>query len=431
LSKTKTKNRNVEICTSSGNDEWETPQEFFDKLNHEFHFTLDACATKYNAKCKKYYTKEDNALIQDWSNEIVYMNPPYSTKQQNAFVKKAYEESQKGAIVVCLLPARTSTKRFHEYCLKGEIRLLKGRLKFVGAEASAPFPSMVVIFKPPGISKIIQKKKNKIEIIDPFRNEPIAPLLNKPPMVRMGGKRYLSEYLINKINKFDYSMYIEAFFGGGRVYFEKNSHFMEIINDKESRVSNFFYCARNFPEELTRLQSLLVKDENTFKRLYDHYHDPHNTEYEDIKRARLLWEKYKDQESKVLLIHKAIDFYYYSNMGFRGSLTARTMTYFENDPRTENNRMRWRIFRPLEWLGNRMRRTMVLNQDFSRIIKLGLRYHNHSRIWFFDPPYWKTEPYELPFEWKQYEILNECLKQIPETDYFILTLNIDEKLRKL
>lgn len=275
-----------------------------------------------------------------------------------------------------------------------------------------------------------QKKKNKIEIIDPFRNEPISPLLNKPPMVRMGGKRYLSQYLINKINKFDYSMYIEAFFGGGRVYFEKNSHFMEIVNDKESRVANFFYCAKNFPEELTRLQSLLVKDENTFKRLYDHYHDPHNTEYEDIKRARLLWEKYQDQESKVLLIHKAIDFYYYSNMGFRGSLTARTMTYFENDPRTENNRMRWRIFRPLEWLGNRMRRTMVLNQDFSRIIKLGLRY-NHSRIWFFDPPYWKTEPYELPFRWEQYEKLNELLKQIPETDYFILTLNINKKLQKL
>ena len=136
-----------DVCNqNNGNNEWGTPQELFDELNEEFHFTLDACASKSNAKCEKYYTKEQNSLIQDWSNEVVFMNPPYTTKNQNAFVKKAYDESLKGATVVCLLPARTSTLRFHNYCLKGEIRFIKGRITFEGAKSPAPFPSMIVIF---------------------------------------------------------------------------------------------------------------------------------------------------------------------------------------------------------------------------------------------------------------------------------------------
>ena len=81
--------------------------------------------------------------MQDWSNEIVFMNPPYGKDIYN-WVKKAYESK---ALVVCLLPARTDTKWFHEYCLKGSIRFLKGRLKFSKSKNSAPFPSMIVIFK--------------------------------------------------------------------------------------------------------------------------------------------------------------------------------------------------------------------------------------------------------------------------------------------
>lgn len=73
------------------------------------------------------------------------MNPPYG-KEIGKWVKKAYEESLKGTKVVCLLPARTDTKWFHEYCLKGKIEFIKGRLKFGKSKNSAPFPSMVVVF---------------------------------------------------------------------------------------------------------------------------------------------------------------------------------------------------------------------------------------------------------------------------------------------
>lgn len=129
---------------SSNTDLWATPQDFFNKLNEEFHFEIDVCALSENAKCDKYYTPHIDGLKQEWTG-ICWMNPPYGRAIGN-WVKKAYESSQNGATVVCLLPSRTDTKWWHEYCMKGEIRFVKGRLKFGGAKDSAPFPSAVVIF---------------------------------------------------------------------------------------------------------------------------------------------------------------------------------------------------------------------------------------------------------------------------------------------
>lgn len=129
---------------SSNTDLWATPQDFFNKLNEEFHFEIDVCALPENAKCDKHYTPNIDGLKQEWTG-ICWMNPPYGRAIGN-WVKKAYESSQNGATVVCLLPSRTDTKWWHEYCMKGEIRFVKGRLKFGGAKNSAPFPSAVVIF---------------------------------------------------------------------------------------------------------------------------------------------------------------------------------------------------------------------------------------------------------------------------------------------
>ena len=130
---------------SSNTDMWATPQYVFDELNKEFNFTLDPCATKENAKCKKFFTEKEDGLKQDWSDEVVFMNPPYGRVIGN-WVKKASEGGAK--IAVCLLPARTDTQWFHEYIYeKAEIRFIKGRLKFGDSKNSAPFPSMVVIFK--------------------------------------------------------------------------------------------------------------------------------------------------------------------------------------------------------------------------------------------------------------------------------------------
>ena len=132
---------------TSNSDDYGTPQKLFDELNAEFNFDVDVCASADNAKCRRYFSVEENGLLQDWSKfKACYMNPPYGRQIIN-WVKKAYETSLQGSTVVCLLPARTDTKWFHEYCVKGDIRFIRGRLKFNDGKNPAPFPSMIVIFK--------------------------------------------------------------------------------------------------------------------------------------------------------------------------------------------------------------------------------------------------------------------------------------------
>ena len=128
---------------TSNTDLWATPQDFFDKLDEEFHFDLDVCALPENAKCTRYFTPDIDGLKQEWTG-TVWCNPPYG-RQIGKWVEKAYKSD---CTVAMLLPARTDTKWFHDYIYgKAEVRFIKGRLKFGGAEQGAPFPSMVVVFK--------------------------------------------------------------------------------------------------------------------------------------------------------------------------------------------------------------------------------------------------------------------------------------------
>lgn len=137
-----------DVMFSSKTEEWATPQAFFEILDAVFHFTLDPCATPDNAKCAKFYTKEQNGLLQDWGGERVFCNPPYG-KVIADWVRKCSEEAKKpNTIVVALLPARTDTRYFHEYIYRKakDVQFVKGRLKFGDCKSAAPFPSMVVIF---------------------------------------------------------------------------------------------------------------------------------------------------------------------------------------------------------------------------------------------------------------------------------------------
>lgn len=126
--------------------DWGTPQWLFDTLNTEFAFDRDVCASEGNAKCAQYFTKAQDALKQTWTG-YCWMNPPYG-RQIGRWVEKAYQSAQTGeATVVCLLPSRTDTRWWHDYVMKADtVRLIQGRLKFEGAENSAPFPSAIVIF---------------------------------------------------------------------------------------------------------------------------------------------------------------------------------------------------------------------------------------------------------------------------------------------
>ena len=140
---------NTEVMFSSKTDKWSTPQDFFDKLNKEFHFTLDPCADEFNHKCEKYFSEKEDGLAQDWGGHVVFCNPPYGNKETGLWTKKCYEESLKpNTTVVLLIPARTDRASFHDYIYgKAEIRFVRGRLKFGDGKNSAPFPSMVCIFR--------------------------------------------------------------------------------------------------------------------------------------------------------------------------------------------------------------------------------------------------------------------------------------------
>ncbi|MGX4601692.1 DNA N-6-adenine-methyltransferase [Faecalimicrobium sp. JNUCC 81] len=140
----------MDVMFSSKDQTWETPIDFFNKVNLEFKFDIDVCATSKNTKCIKYFSPSDDGLNQDWKGTC-WMNPPYG-RDIKLWIKKAYEESVKGATVVCLIPARTDTLYWHQYIFPHakEVRFIKGRLKFkrrgTAGSGSAPFPSALVIF---------------------------------------------------------------------------------------------------------------------------------------------------------------------------------------------------------------------------------------------------------------------------------------------
>lgn len=139
--------RKMDVHYSSSTDLWATPQKLYDELHREFAFTLDVCATPENAKCREFFTEATDGLAQEWRG-VCWMNPPYGDAI-SAWVRKAYETSLLGTVVVCLVPARVDTAWWWDYCRHGEVRILRGRLKFGDGANSAPFPSAVVVFGRP------------------------------------------------------------------------------------------------------------------------------------------------------------------------------------------------------------------------------------------------------------------------------------------
>jgi phage N-6-adenine-methyltransferase len=134
--------------TSSATDEWATPLSFFRTVALEFGpFDLDPCANADNAKAPRFFTREQNGLAQEWTGKV-WMNPPYGRFIPD-WMAKAWESARGGALVVCLVPARTDTAWWHDFVEgKTEVRFIRGRLKFGGCKDSAPFPSALVIFRP-------------------------------------------------------------------------------------------------------------------------------------------------------------------------------------------------------------------------------------------------------------------------------------------
>ena len=137
---------------SSDSSEYRTPDWLFGMLDDEFHFDLDAAASAQNAKCRRYYDRAQDGLAQPWAPHTVFCNPPYG-REIKKWVKKAHDETDLGATVVMIIPARTDTSYFHDYILgRAEVRFLRGRIRYLSAEGAeignSPFPTAVIIFRP-------------------------------------------------------------------------------------------------------------------------------------------------------------------------------------------------------------------------------------------------------------------------------------------
>ena len=123
-------------------DDWKTPDYILNPLKKEFDFDFDPCPTNPIV----------DGLTIEWGQRN-FINPPYSRKLKEAFIKKAFEESKKGKLCVMLLPVSTSSKIFHEVIHpNAEIRFIKGRVKFENDSTryNNPGPmhdSMIVIFR--------------------------------------------------------------------------------------------------------------------------------------------------------------------------------------------------------------------------------------------------------------------------------------------
>lgn len=129
-------------------EDWETPPWLFAQYDAEFGFTLDAAASADNAKCARFFTKEQDGLQQSWAGEVVWCNPPYGHDRLWRWVDKGAREAI-AATVVMLVPAYTATRWWHVLAADAEKRFLRGKVQFVGAKDRAAFASAILIWYPP------------------------------------------------------------------------------------------------------------------------------------------------------------------------------------------------------------------------------------------------------------------------------------------
>jgi site-specific DNA-methyltransferase (adenine-specific) len=142
----------LDALFSSKKQDWETPPYIISWLENKLarKFTLDPCATADNRKAPMWFDEKTNGLTQDWAPHNVFMNPPYGGAIKH-WVKKAYDEFQKGAFVVGFIPARTETRYWFDYIWNKDnvaVWFIKGRVKFLPLGTPAPFPSCLVIWNP-------------------------------------------------------------------------------------------------------------------------------------------------------------------------------------------------------------------------------------------------------------------------------------------
>jgi len=262
----------------STKNDWITPDDLFAPLCQEFKFTLDAAADANNSRAPLFFTKEDDGIIQDWGKNVVWLNPPFgdASRTLQNWVQKAWDASQKGATVVMLIPARTNTNWFHDLCLKyGEVRFIRGRPKFKGCKHGLPWPLCFVIFRPEEGCQIYNSHSKGGIIMEDYKGV-------KSPLDYYGGKNWFLKYWPKYIPP--HTVYAELCGGSGKLLLAKPPCPIEIFNDKDELVYNFFKVLRD-PIKSRRLKELLELTQYS-RQEYEECKKIQKESPDDVERAR-------------------------------------------------------------------------------------------------------------------------------------------------
>lgn len=330
--------------------DWGTPRRLFNEWNKRVGpFTLDPCATDYNALCSNYFTANNDGLSKSWAGHTIFINPPYGRGLEK-WVKKAWLESQKpNTFIVALLPARTDVKWFHRYVLgKSEIYLLKGRLKFVGAEHGAPFPSMIVVWGSTN-NKALSKCKVK-----------------GSPLRYPGGKSKAIKKILPLI-PLNFNEFREPFVGGGSVFLTLKQLMCDskfVINDLDPDL----YCFWKYVKE----------DFDIFVSAIQETKERH-------KDGRALFDFYR-LDVELTPLQRAVRLFFLSRVAFSGNIA--TGGYSDESFRkrfTTSSIDRLKALEPL------MEDVEVNCEDYSNII----HQDGENVFIFMDPPYFTTADSKL------------------------------------
>jgi DNA adenine methylase len=260
-------------------NDWETPDDLFEEINKEFRFTLDAAADAENTKTTRFFSKEENSLTQDWGSNVVWLNPPYGDRANKLtdWIQKGLDAAKHGATVVMLIPARTNTNWFHNFCLKyGEVRFIRGRPRFKGCKHGLPWPLCLVIFRPKdeSLKYIIPNSKGRIIMEDYKRLD--------SPLDYYGGKNWFLKYWPEYIPP--HKVYAELCSGSGILLLAKPPCPIEILNDKDELVYNYFKVLRD-PIKSRRLKELLELTQYS-RQEYEECKKIQKESPDDVERAR-------------------------------------------------------------------------------------------------------------------------------------------------
>ena len=369
--------------------DYSTPPDLFEHYDRLYHFSLDVCATADNAKCPHYFPPEQDGLLQPWRGTC-WMNPPYHQAEIPKWIRKAYEESQRGAVVVALLPVRTGSAWYHEFVLPhAQVTFLRGRIKFAGMTTNAMEDSMIAVFGVPCAQALGPVREADAPCLSP------TAVCQRAPFPFFGGKHDIAHVVWERLGPVRH--YLEPFAGSLAVLLKRpHPPQIETVNDLDGQITNVWRALAQDPCAVAHYADrpvneldmhaanrwLLAQQETLTERMRADLH------YYDAKAAGLWiwgkscwigsgWCESQASHQKPAISHTGFGInrkrpHLFNNGGFVGANTAQgegLITWFTA-------------------LSSRLRRVRVLCGDWTRLVTPAALYGSGTPVGIvLDPPY--------------------------------------------